>query len=206
MHPRNRIHYAWVIVAIAATMGCITSSVRFAAAALVPHLSDPTRDSAGATAPSALRSAPVDCLWAGEPLCGMARGPIRGSLVPAARSLAIHRRHVADRNHEQPVAILPLLRRGPGSVHDHLYRADGVRRHPVVQETLGSRHGGRMVVPRNWRNCVPVPDWRGLQPAGNQVDLLASWHSRRSATAPVGQVLLQRTRRYRLAPRGRSWR
>ena len=42
MHPRNRIHYAWVIVAIAATMGCITSSVRFAAAALVPHLSDPT--------------------------------------------------------------------------------------------------------------------------------------------------------------------
>ena len=42
MHPRNRIHYAWAIVAIAATMGCITSSVRFAAAALVPHLSDPT--------------------------------------------------------------------------------------------------------------------------------------------------------------------
>ena len=97
---------------------------------------------------------PVDSLWAGEPLCGMARGPIRGSLVPAARSLAIHRRHVADRNHEQPVAILPLLRRGPGSVHDHLYRADGVRRHPVVQETLGSRHGGRMVVSGNWRNCV----------------------------------------------------
>ena len=42
MHLRNRIHYAWVIVAIAATMGFITSSVRFAAAALVPHLSDPT--------------------------------------------------------------------------------------------------------------------------------------------------------------------
>ena len=38
---RNRLHYAWVIVAIAATMGFITSSVRFAAAALVPHLSDP---------------------------------------------------------------------------------------------------------------------------------------------------------------------
>ena len=42
MHLRNRIHYAWVIVAIAATMGFITSSVRFAAAALVPHLGDPT--------------------------------------------------------------------------------------------------------------------------------------------------------------------
>lgn len=38
----RRIHYAWVIVAIAAMMGFITSSVRFAAAALVPHLSDPT--------------------------------------------------------------------------------------------------------------------------------------------------------------------
>ena len=38
---RGNIHYAWVIVAIAATMGFITSSVRFAAAALVPHLSDP---------------------------------------------------------------------------------------------------------------------------------------------------------------------
>ena len=33
---------------------------------------------------------PVDSLWAGEPLCGMAWGPIRGSLVPTARSLAIH--------------------------------------------------------------------------------------------------------------------
>ncbi len=41
MQIRNRIHYAWVIVAMAAAMGCITSSVRFAAAALVPHLSDP---------------------------------------------------------------------------------------------------------------------------------------------------------------------
>ena len=41
MQLRNRIHYAWVIVAIAAAMGFITSSVRFAAAALVPHLSDP---------------------------------------------------------------------------------------------------------------------------------------------------------------------
>ena len=35
----RQIHYAWVIVAIAATMGCVTSSVRFAAAALVPYLS-----------------------------------------------------------------------------------------------------------------------------------------------------------------------
>ena len=35
----RQIHYAWVIVAIAATIGCITSSVRFAAAALVPYLS-----------------------------------------------------------------------------------------------------------------------------------------------------------------------
>ena len=38
---RGRLHYAWVIVAIAASMGFITSSVRFASAALVPHLSDP---------------------------------------------------------------------------------------------------------------------------------------------------------------------
>ena len=41
MFFRGRVHYAWVIVAIAAAMGFITSSVRFAAAALVPHLSDP---------------------------------------------------------------------------------------------------------------------------------------------------------------------
>ena len=38
---RGRVHYAWFIVGIAAMMGFITSSVRFAAAALVPHLSDP---------------------------------------------------------------------------------------------------------------------------------------------------------------------
>ena len=38
---KGRVHYAWVIVAIAAAMGFITSAVRFAAAALVPHLSDP---------------------------------------------------------------------------------------------------------------------------------------------------------------------
>ena len=37
----GRLHYAWVIVAIAAAMGFVTSAVRFAAAALVPHLSDP---------------------------------------------------------------------------------------------------------------------------------------------------------------------
>ena len=40
MLSKRQIHYAWVIVAIAAAMGFITSSVRFAAAALVPHLSD----------------------------------------------------------------------------------------------------------------------------------------------------------------------
>ena len=44
MQIKNRIHFAWVIVAMAAAMGFITSSVRFATAALVPHL----RDSAGA--------------------------------------------------------------------------------------------------------------------------------------------------------------
>ena len=38
---KGKIHYAWVIVAIAAAMGFITSAMRFAAAALVPYLSDP---------------------------------------------------------------------------------------------------------------------------------------------------------------------
>ncbi len=42
MRLRGRIHYAWIIVGIAAMMGFITSSVRFAAAALVPFLSDPS--------------------------------------------------------------------------------------------------------------------------------------------------------------------
>jgi len=37
----QRIHYGWVIVAIATTMLLVTSSVRFATAALVPFLSDP---------------------------------------------------------------------------------------------------------------------------------------------------------------------
>ena len=36
----RQIHYGWVIVAIAATMLLVTSSVRFATAALVPYLSD----------------------------------------------------------------------------------------------------------------------------------------------------------------------
>ena len=34
------IHYGWGIVVLASTMGCITSAVRFAAAALVPYLRD----------------------------------------------------------------------------------------------------------------------------------------------------------------------
>ena len=38
---KEKIHYAWVIVAFAAAMGFITSAMRFAAAALVPHLGDP---------------------------------------------------------------------------------------------------------------------------------------------------------------------
>ena len=37
---KRQIHYAWVIVAVAAAMGLISSSMRFAGAALVPHLSD----------------------------------------------------------------------------------------------------------------------------------------------------------------------
>ena len=36
----REIHYGWVIVVLASTMGCITSAVRFAAAALVPYLRD----------------------------------------------------------------------------------------------------------------------------------------------------------------------
>ena len=44
MFLRGRVHYAWFIVGIAAMMGFITSSVRFAAAALVPHLSDPAAE------------------------------------------------------------------------------------------------------------------------------------------------------------------
>ncbi len=41
MFLKGKVHYAWVIVAIAAAMGFITSAMRFAAAALVPYLSDP---------------------------------------------------------------------------------------------------------------------------------------------------------------------
>ena len=37
----QRIHYGWVIVAIATIMLLVTSSVRFAPAALVPYLNDP---------------------------------------------------------------------------------------------------------------------------------------------------------------------
>ena len=65
MRLKGPIHYAWIIVAIAATMGFITSSVRFAAAALVPHL----RDSAGAfgwssaQSPSASASSGLSSGW-----------------------------------------------------------------------------------------------------------------------------------------------
>ena len=38
---KERLHYAWVIVALAGMMGFVTSAMRFAAAALVPHLIDP---------------------------------------------------------------------------------------------------------------------------------------------------------------------
>ena len=37
----RRVHYAWVIVAVASVMWMITSSIRFAASLLVPHLEDP---------------------------------------------------------------------------------------------------------------------------------------------------------------------
>ena len=36
----RRLHYGWVIVGIAATIGMVTSSIRFATAALVPYLRD----------------------------------------------------------------------------------------------------------------------------------------------------------------------
>ena len=41
MFLKERLHYAWVIVALAGLMGFVTSAMRFAAAALVPHLIDP---------------------------------------------------------------------------------------------------------------------------------------------------------------------
>ena len=37
----RKIHYAWVIVAVAAAMWMISSSIRFAGTVLVPHLQDP---------------------------------------------------------------------------------------------------------------------------------------------------------------------
>lgn len=37
----RRLHYAWVIVALASVIGMISSSVRFATSVLVPHLRDP---------------------------------------------------------------------------------------------------------------------------------------------------------------------
>ena len=36
------IHYAWVMVSIAAVMWMVSSSIRFSTAVLVPHLNDPT--------------------------------------------------------------------------------------------------------------------------------------------------------------------
>ena len=45
---------------------------------------------------------PVVGLGAGEPLCGMAWGPVRGSLALRAWSPSIHCRHDADWHHEQP--------------------------------------------------------------------------------------------------------
>ncbi len=37
----RRIHYAWVIVAVAAGVGMITSPMGFATSVLIPHLQDP---------------------------------------------------------------------------------------------------------------------------------------------------------------------
>ena len=41
MFLKGKLHYAWVIVTLAGLMGFVTSAMRFAAAALVPHLTDP---------------------------------------------------------------------------------------------------------------------------------------------------------------------
>ena len=38
---QRRIHYAWIIVALAAVMLAISSSIRFSATVLIPHLEDP---------------------------------------------------------------------------------------------------------------------------------------------------------------------
>ena len=74
---------------------------------------------------------PVGSPGAGEPLCGMAWGPVRSSPTPVAWIPSIHCRHDVDRHHEQPVAILPLLRRGSRRLYRPFHRAGGVRRHLV---------------------------------------------------------------------------
>ena len=199
----KQIHYAWVIVAIAAAMGFITSAVRFASAALVPHLSDPNGDFGWSYGEISLAfSLQWVVLGLVSPYVGLLgdRYGVRwlllagGLLFIAGMMLT----GVMSSLWQFYLYFGVVL----GDRDHHLHRADGFRRHPVVQETPGRSHGGGVVLPGGGHHRPALLDRGRLQPARDAVDFLAAWDSRRSDPLAAGQVLSQRARRHRPAAAG----
>ena len=178
----RQVHYAWIVVAIATTILLVTSSIRFATAALVPYLSSSASGFGWSYAAISFGlQPPMARPGSHEPLCRVAWGQIRRTAPPVAWSFALHCWHVADRHYDQSVAVLHLLRPVAGHSLRHFYHTAGIRRHTVVQEVSRSGNGGCVVFPGHGCCCVHLRDRRGLRPAGHEVDFLDSRHSGRSA-------------------------
>ena len=141
---KGKIHYAWVIAVIAGAMGFITSSMRFAAAALVPHLSDPAAGfgwSYGAI--SLAFSLQWIVLGLISPYIGFLgdRYGVRKLLLLGALFFIASMMLTGIMTHLWQFYLFFGVFLGISTSHFH--RTAGFRRVPVVQETPGRRHGGR---------------------------------------------------------------
>ena len=181
MTSLRRIHYAWVVVAVAAAMGFITSAVRFAAAALVPFLRD---SSAGFGWSYGAISLAFSLQWIvlgiASPYVGLLgerygvrRLLLLGGLLFFAGMLLTG---VMKSLWEFYLYFGVLL--GIASAIYTVVTVSGG--HLVVQEESGPGLGCSVVFPGIGYRGSPVSYRRGLRHAGHEVDFLATGHNRRS--------------------------
>ena len=109
--------------------------------------------------------------------------PLRRPPHHVPGSVALHRRHDADRHHDPTVAVLPLLRHHPGHRNVHLPSASRIRDERVVQDSLGLGDGRPPVHPELWHSDVHSVDgvpFRQLRAYGYLLgpgELSAEWSS-----------------------------
>ena len=183
------IHYAWVIVLVAAVMRLSTSGFRSSSSILVPRIVEAFGWSYGAVGIG------FSLQWIVSGLFGPPSGWL-GDRYGRPRDHApgwhpVHRWHGADREDGPSVAVLPVLWRRRQHFHGHLPGAFNGGRNPLVPTKIRFRHGPAAVVPRCGTLGCRSHNGAYLQPVGTGLGFHFARHWRGFVAAAADPVFLQ---------------